>query len=786
MNFLRRFTGAQSPGPSIFAKATAAKADDGQIVAWSLSSDGRVNAIKQGSGVYGSGIGYGSDAFSETAFGTQIALSQSTFGWSAAYSVSTWVYRCIEVRKNAVHRMPWAVYSKRSGSKLPRHPLAVNLRQSRQHLFKKIEQSQLLFGETFIELAYNTYNFSAFGGTPQTRVNSSLYWLNNNGMAVLVGAGMIVGYAYTAMQGGSPQNFEPDEVAFMKTDNPFNDLRGMSPTEVVMDDIAIDKDVARVVRAYYANDTRTGILLIPKVTLSPGDDELFMATWNKQNQGVNKAGKANLMPYDMSVERVQEPATLDDVQLRESVRRAIAAAYGVPLSLAGGWDDAKYQSLPEQRKSFYEETILPECDNIADFMNTQVMPYYDDSGNAEFRYDYISILALTEDAQKKNDIYSNRLVSGLITRAEARAALGHPVRDVDDVYYIPTGATVVPANQEALVTPHAVGVDDTSQEQTGGAAPSQGPTPTDTPPVQKPPAPDAPLPTPQPPQPSAPGKSIAPPQDDAGSELSAWERKATNSNSTKALGFTCYVTPPDIQDAVRAGLSALGPKNTDKLLIRAVFAGARAELSARADNSDDIKKKNSLKSYEDTAGQFARTVRNAIMAGVNDLASRGAFDGIMSGALRTYGTLAYQDGLQVGGDIEELDDFDRGVIDDWYNGQIGYVAPFATEVFADGIAPDSIDGRAAAWANKSLRDIYSQGLAQSAKHQRFKWVLGPNEQHCPDCQRLSNQVHRYAEWYARDWLPGSNHLACKSDAPLKGYRCQCQLVPTDEPSQGNF
>lgn len=442
MNIFRNF---RKPSPM------RAREDDA-IIGWALHANGRVDAIKQGSGMYGSGFGEG--AFTETAFGANVALTQSTFGWAAAYSVSTWVYRCIEIRKSAIHRMPWSIINTRTRQKLPDHPLGIALKRNRQKLFKKIEQSQLLYGESFIELVRNDYGYV-----------SDLFWLNNLGMAVLVGVGRITGYSYTAMQGGHGQNFEPDQVAFMKTDNPFNDLRGMSPTEVVMDEVGIDKDVARVVRAYYANDTRVGLLLIPKTNLQPADSQRFMDEWKKQNQGVNKAGKPVLMPFDMTAERVQEPASLDDIDLRESTRREIAAAYGVPLSLAGAWDDANYQSLPEQRKSFYEETIIPECDNIEEFINADVMPHFDDSGEAEFQYDYMTVLALTEDAQRKNDIYSNRLVSGVITRAEARAALGHPVRDVDDVYYIPAGSTVVPANEQALVTPSANVVEDTPDDQ---------------------------------------------------------------------------------------------------------------------------------------------------------------------------------------------------------------------------------------------------------------------------------------------------------------------------------
>lgn len=593
MSIFRRFV---KPSPM------KVRPDETGVIGFALHANGRVDAIKQGSGIYGSGFGaagFGDGAFSETAFGTQVALSQSGFGWAAAYSVSTWVYRCIEVRKSAVHRMPWNVYDKRTKQPLPDHPLAIALKRNRQRLLKKIEQSQLLYGETFLEFVHNDYGFT-----------SDLFWLNNLGMAVLVGAGKILGYSYTAMQGGHAQNFDYDQVAFMKTDNPFNDLRGMSPTEVIMDEIAIDKDVARVVRAFYANDSRVGLLLIPKVNLQPADAERFLETWKKQTQGVNKAGKSILLPQDITVERVQEPATLDDVQLRESTRREIAAAYGVPLTLAGGWDDAKYQSLPEQRKSFYEETIIPECDNIAEFVNSDITPVMDDSGYAEFKFDYMSILALTEDAQKKNDIYSNRLVSGLITRAEAREALGHPVRDSDHVYYIPTGATVVPDDEIALVTPTTNTVDETPDQQQ--VAPTAGP---DNGQQPKPETPPKQLPSGQtpgqnggqnPPQNSAerkgsdsvlfskdfllsqiqhpaepPVKSVPPPQGTSLDELNAWEKKALNNGATKAAGFVCYVLDKPMQDAVRGALNGAG-KTATKAAIRTIFGEARKAMQPPA------------------------------------------------------------------------------------------------------------------------------------------------------------------------------------------------------------
>lgn len=557
--------------------------DDGDIIAWQLAPSGRIMPIKQGSGMYGSGVptGFGQGAFTETAIGAGVALTQSNFGWAAAYSVSTWVYRCIEIRKQAVNRMPWHIYNKRTGRAIPGHPLEVALkRRGAQKPFKKLEQTQLLFGESFFAPLKNRYGYY-----------SDLRWLNNLGMAVIIGSGEIMSYSYTQMQGGMAQTYDYDEVAFMKTDNPFNDLRGMSPTEVILDEIAIDKDVARIVRAYYANDTRVGLLLIPKHNLTVPDRERFLETWKMQNQGPNKAGKPVLMPYDMSVERVQNPVTLDDMSLRESTRREIAAGYGVPLSLAGGWDDAKYQSLPEQRKSFYEDTIIPECENISDFINDDLLEYYEDRpGSTEFKFDFTVVLALTEDAQRKGDMYSQRLTSGGITRAEYRRALGHSTKPEDEVYYIPSGVTIVPANEAVLVTPTANQVQDGPSDPTAIQLPKP-PAPSGPPGGEqaKPPE-DKPAEKPdQPAQETRTNAFSARPssamqqmvavskkasQATVEDELRAWEKKALNTNALKAAGFICEHIDPSMQAIIRGTLTRLG-KDASKDQIRALFKSVK-------------------------------------------------------------------------------------------------------------------------------------------------------------------------------------------------------------------
>lgn len=159
---------------------------------------------------------------------------------------------------------------------------------------------------------------------------------------------------------------------------------------------------------------------------------------------------------------------------------------------------------------------------------------------------------------------------------------------------------------------------------------------------------------------------------------------------------------------------------------------------------------------------------------------RDQFDDFLFRYLSQRGGQTFLDGKREGGSEEELDSTDEGQIQNWLMEQILYLQGFGDAVYARQYTPDQAADHADMWVNKSLRTIQDYGRRSGAGDRRYKWVLGPAEKHCQDCPRLDGQVHRYREWYARGWYPGSDKTGCK------GYRCSCQLVPTDEPSNGRF
>lgn len=84
----------------------------------------------------------------------------------------------------------------------------------------------------------------------------------------------------------------------------------------------------------------------------------------------------------------------------------------------------------------------------------------------------------------------------------------------------------------------------------------------------------------------------------------------------------------------------------------------------------------------------------------------------------------------------------------------------------------SLRHRAELWANR-YTDVVNEARIYFGEMQKLEWVLGPTE-HCDDCLRLVGTVASAKEWDASGWKPQSSRLQCG------GFRCRCQLVPTDK------
>jgi hypothetical protein len=87
--------------------------------------------------------------------------------------------------------------------------------------------------------------------------------------------------------------------------------------------------------------------------------------------------------------------------------------------------------------------------------------------------------------------------------------------------------------------------------------------------------------------------------------------------------------------------------------------------------------------------------------------------------------------------------------------------------------------RAEMYANR-YNDILNEARVWFGGKELLEWVVGQTE-HCADCLRLNGVVAPANEWMQYPLRPQCRELECQ------GYRCQCQLLPTDKkPTEGGI
>lgn len=136
---------------------------------------------------------------------------------------------------------------------------------------------------------------------------------------------------------------------------------------------------------------------------------------------------------------------------------------------------------------------------------------------------------------------------------------------------------------------------------------------------------------------------------------------------------------------------------------------------------------------------------------------------LMRARLRVYGERAYLDGMEQGGARRVMGRDGNRALADWLSEQQTYIERFSVP------GEGGIEARAQLWVNKSLREIYFQGVAAADAERPYTWRLGNTIEHCADCLAFNGTTKTAREWMETGKLPGSSMLECK------GFQCDCYL-----------
>lgn len=368
----------------------------------------------------------------------------SEIGYAYISEVNVWVRRCVEIRASNIKRLDWYVEDKATGKRIENHPLIVAMKRAR-HFFQRAERSLLIWGELYVKPLKNEYGYY-----------SDVWWLNNLSVNFDIINGYIQRFYYAPLHGGKPYVWSVDEMCYIYTENAFDDLRGSSKILAVLQEANVHEEIARASQAHFANDARPGIMLFPEGVVDIPRAQEIVDYWKANFQGSWNTNKPVMLPSAIkSVQTLERADLKSDIELRGSIRREICAGFGVPLSVAGAWDDANYQSAPEQRISLYEETIIPEGEQIAEDLTRDLLPFFGNPDKERVWFDGKNLLALAEDKQAKAQALTVQLTSGGITLNQYREALDQEAIPEGNVFYIPSSVIVTPVEKLGTMPPPA-------------------------------------------------------------------------------------------------------------------------------------------------------------------------------------------------------------------------------------------------------------------------------------------------------------------------------------------
>lgn len=405
-------------------------------------------------------------------------LRLDPYGLALAAETSVWANACIQLRKSAVARMPWAIYDA-AGNELDNTPFHNMMKYARlayqQNLFALWEQSLSVHGETYFEKLYNE-------DIPGLAIPGGLRVLNSIAIAPQVQRGAILWYQYSAS--GGKYRLEVSDLFVHRYTSLTDDYRAAAPMITAMDALGIKRNMQNFMRGWFDNDAIPGGIVSPKDGVTANKDwaDRIMNMFAAATKGANNANSLIMIPdpitltqYDRKMPEHQQ--ALSDDQIAE-----ICAAFRVPVDmvktaaskdpLGGGG------KMDSARAMFYQDFVEPECEDIDTYINDEILPWLMPNSGAKFSFDYDETRSLINDTKERSDKLQSEFKSSAITLNEMRIALDYEPIPGGDVLQFAVGTILI--EKDKLAT---------------------APTLLAPPPPVPPPAP---LPVPLPPPPAAP------------------------------------------------------------------------------------------------------------------------------------------------------------------------------------------------------------------------------------------------------------------------------------------
>ena len=259
-----------------------------------------------------------------------------------------------------------------------------------------------------------------------------------------------------------------ENMLWMQNHNPVNPYgRGSGLGKSLDDEIALDEYSSKHAAAFFKNNARPDLLIMPKDGGSFSDTERtrFEEFWNQELQGFWRKFKPLFLKAPVEVKMIEQNfRNLQLEELRKHERDIITQVWGIPPELFGIISSSNRSTIEMAPYIFGTYVMVPRLDRERDFFQFRLIPEYDE----RLILDYVS--PVPEDRTFKLSVMNNQ--PQYFYANEFRNMAGFPNDPaLDNVRMQPTSLQLVGEDGLPIVSngeadPHAIDetVDGMSEE----------------------------------------------------------------------------------------------------------------------------------------------------------------------------------------------------------------------------------------------------------------------------------------------------------------------------------
>lgn len=278
------------------------------------------------------------------------------------------LYACVHIRAKSLKKVPWTITTKTGETvwkKGDPPPAELEFMKHLPRLLYKTEAALTLGSQAYWHKERNRVRTLNVKWLAPASVEP--YWDEEEGIL-----------HFDRRLGARIIRLPVEDVVYIWYQHPqFETIRDVSPAEAAMAAANVLYNVDMFTKGFFERGAIKAMIL--GVSGNPRKDEMdrIKNWWNRTVAGVKNAFKSEVVNADTIKPVVigEGLAELTNVELTDERRNDIAISLGIPLSMVFS-DAANYATAEQDEKNFYNTTIVPECEIIAEQLNDQLFDAY--------------------------------------------------------------------------------------------------------------------------------------------------------------------------------------------------------------------------------------------------------------------------------------------------------------------------------------------------------------------------------------------------------------------------